>query len=57
MRYGSDVLVCRAELRGVAGTGSEEGPGEGTVGGEEEEDGGVGDGFGAGGGRVAVDDA
>lgn len=57
VRYGGDVLVRVVELGGVAGAGREEGPGEGAVGGEEEEDGGVGDGFGACGGRVAVEDA
>jgi hypothetical protein len=48
VRCGGDVLVCGVELRRGAGAGSEEGPGDCAVGGEEEDDGDVGDGFGAG---------
>jgi hypothetical protein len=54
---GGDVLVCVCELSGGAGAGCEEGPRDCAVGGEDEDDGDVGDGFGAGGGRVAVDDS
>lgn len=56
MRYGRDVLVSGVEARRVARASGEEGPCKGAVGGEDEEDGGVGDGFGACGGGVAVED-
>lgn len=57
MRDGRDVLVCGVEGIWVAGAGSKERPGEGAVGGQQEEDGSVSDGLGASGGSVAVDDA
>ena len=57
MCCGSNVLVCVCEGGGGAGARSEEGPGDCAVGGEDEDDGNVGDGFCASGGGVAVDDA
>ena len=54
---GGDVLVCVGELRNGAGARGEEGPRDCAVRGEEEDDGYVGYGFGAGGRRVAVNDA
>lgn len=54
MGNGRDVLICVAEAGGGAGAGGEEGEGDGAEGGYDEDEGGVGDGFGASGGRVAV---
>ena len=54
---GGDVLLCVGEASGFAAAGCCVGPGEGAEGREDEPDGGVGDGLGAGGAGVAVDHA
>lgn len=55
--YGCDILVCISPLGGIAGAGGVVGPGDCSESGENKDDGGVGYGFGACGGGVAVYDA